>query len=151
MTGGRNNGHAPAGSGDEVAAEAGDIWPGDDEGLESDDEGEDPPFPDDPEIDETVDERIARAVGELEGIERRTDGQVTDLLLRGHAFGRTGAGWIEVALDPAVARVAVGTPDVTASERGREWIRFAPQKADRFALDRVEAWLRSAHRRAMGA
>jgi hypothetical protein len=158
MIGRRNNGHGAAGQGDAGGREPEDAWPGsdeadeaDDEADEADDEGEDPPFPEEPETDEGVDERIAAVVEDLEGIDRRREGPVTELLLGGRVFGRTGEGWIEVALDPAVARVAIRTPDVSASDRGREWIRFAPRKPDRFALDRVEAWLRSAHRRAADA
>lgn len=53
----------------------------------------------------------------------------------------------EFALDPAVADAAARTPDVTASERGPGWVRFAPTILDDHAADRAVAWLASAHRR----
>ena len=53
----------------------------------------------------------------------------------------------EFALDPAVADAAARTPDVTASERGPGWVRFAPTVLDDHAADRAVAWLASAHRR----
>ena len=54
----------------------------------------------------------------------------------------------EFALDPAIAAAAARTPDVALSERGPGWVRFRPAIADEHALDRAEAWLESAHRRA---
>jgi hypothetical protein len=53
----------------------------------------------------------------------------------------------EFALDPAVADAAARTPDVTISERGSGWVRFAPVDLDDHAVDRATAWLASAHRR----
>lgn len=54
----------------------------------------------------------------------------------------------EFALDPAIAEAAARTPDVAPSDRGPGWVRFRPSIADEQALDRAEAWLQSAHRRA---
>jgi hypothetical protein len=54
----------------------------------------------------------------------------------------------EFALDPAVADAAARTPDVTISERGSGWVRFAPADLDDHAADRAVAWLASSHRRA---
>jgi hypothetical protein len=53
----------------------------------------------------------------------------------------------EFALDPAVANAAARTPDVTQSDRGPGWVRFAPIDLDDHAADRAVAWLASAHRR----
>lgn len=53
----------------------------------------------------------------------------------------------EFALDPAVADAASRTPDVTPSDRGPGWVRFAPIDIDDHAADRAVAWLASAHRR----
>jgi len=53
---------------------------------------------------------------------------------------------VEVRLRRAVAEAALRMPDVTASARGRGWVRFAPAELDGFARDRVLAWLESALR-----
>ena len=57
----------------------------------------------------------------------------------------------EFRLDPAVALAAQRTPDTAASERGPDWVRFAPATLDPHAADRAVAWLGSAARRARGA
>jgi len=51
-------------------------------------------------------------------------------------------------LDPAVAAAARRTPDTGASDRGAEWVRFAPAALDAHAVDRARAWFGSAARRA---
>ena len=53
----------------------------------------------------------------------------------------------EFRLDPAVAAAAARTPDVTASERGPGWVRFAPAVLDDHCADRATAWFGSAYRR----
>jgi hypothetical protein len=151
LTGNRSNGHGPAESGASGIEASGGWTPDVDDDIEDEpDEGEDPPFPEEPEMAQTIEERIAEVLADVEGLERRSAGEATELLVGGRLFARTGDGWIEAALDPPVARVAIRTPDVTASERGQGWIRFVPSVPDRFALDRVEAWLRSSYRRARG-
>ncbi len=57
----------------------------------------------------------------------------------------------EFRLDPAVAAAAVRTPDTSPSQRGRDWVRFAPATLDPHAVDRAVAWLGSAARQARGA
>ena len=52
----------------------------------------------------------------------------------------------EFGLDPLVARAALRTGHVTASDRGPGWVRFAPAVLDDPAIDRAEAWLMSAWR-----
>jgi hypothetical protein len=49
-----------------------------------------------------------------------------------------------------VASAALRTADTRPSPRGAGWIAFTPRSVDRFALDRAEAWVRLAHRRAAG-
>jgi hypothetical protein len=53
----------------------------------------------------------------------------------------------EFGLDPAVAEAALRTPDVSPSEVGPGWVRFAPAALDDRAIDRAVAWFASAHRR----
>jgi hypothetical protein len=54
----------------------------------------------------------------------------------------------ELRLHPEIAESARRTPATSASERGAEWVRFAPPELDRHALDRAEAWFVSAWRAA---
>ena len=102
------------------------------------------------EADETLDERVEAVVEDLEDVERRREGESVTFLARGKPFAVLMADVLEVALDPAVAKAALRTTNTVASPRGAGWIAFTPQTIDRFALDRAEAWLRSAHRRATG-
>lgn len=52
----------------------------------------------------------------------------------------------EFRLDTAVAAAARRTPDAGASDRGPDWVRFAPEPLDEHAADRARAWLVSAAR-----
>lgn len=53
-------------------------------------------------------------------------------------------------LDPVLAAAARRTPDTLASERGGEWVVFAPGVIDGHAADRAAAWFAAAARRATG-
>jgi len=101
-------------------------------------------------LDETLDERVELVVEELAGVTRRRDGEVVLLAVRERVFAVLGPDMLEVALDPPIAAAALRTPDTRKSPRGTGWIAFLPGHADRFALDRAEAWLRLGHRRAAG-
>jgi hypothetical protein len=104
----------------------------------------------DEEADESLDERVEAVVEDLEGVTReRVDDSVT-YATAGRVFAVLTQERLEVALDPAIATAALRTPDAVASSRGQGWIAFAPGGIDRFALDRADAWLRLAHRRANG-
>lgn len=102
------------------------------------------------EADESLDERVEGVVEGLDGVERRRGGDAVTFLARGAAFAVLAPDALEVALDAAVARAALKTPGASPSRRGPGWIVFTPMVVDRFALDRAEAWLRSAYRRAIG-
>jgi HEAT repeat protein len=102
------------------------------------------------ETDESLDERIEAVAGELDGVERRRADESVEYLVDGRLFAVLMEDVLEAALDPAVTAAALRTPDTMPSSRGRGWIAFTPEFVDRFALDRAEAWLRSAHRRAAG-
>ena len=97
--------------------------------------------------DESLDERIERVVEDLGGVERRRASDGIAYAVGGRVFAILGDERVEVALDPAVSKAALRTPDTAASPRGAGWIGFTPSTIDRFALDRAEAWLRSAHSR----
>lgn len=98
-------------------------------------------------VDETLAERIESVIEELGGIDRRNDGDAVAYAVGGRVFAVMGVDRLETALDPVVAKAALKTGDTVASARGAGWIAFAPATIDRFALDRAEAWVRSAHRR----
>jgi hypothetical protein len=102
------------------------------------------------DTDETLDERVGSVLEELGDVTRTRDGEVERLATGGRVFALVGADLLEVALDPAVARAALKTPDTRPSPRGAGWIAFTPATTDRFALDRAESWVRLAHRRAGG-
>jgi hypothetical protein len=89
-------------------------------------------------------------IEELEGVERKRDGESITYAVGGTAFAVLMQDVLEVSLDPAVARAALRTADTLSSSRGGGWIAFTPETIDRFALDRAEAWVRSAHRRITG-
>jgi len=98
-------------------------------------------------VDETLDERVEIVLEDLVGVTRRRDGEVVLLAVRERVFAVLGPDFLEVALDPPVASAALRTPDTRPSRRGTGWIAFTPGHADRFALDRAEAWIRLGHRR----
>jgi hypothetical protein len=100
--------------------------------------------------DETLDERVEAVVAELADVERRREDESVGYSVAGRLFAVLMEDVLEAALDPAVAQAAVKTPDTMSSARGAGWIAFTPEEVDRFALDRAEAWLRSAYRRAAG-
>ncbi len=69
--------------------------------------------------------------------------------LRGNVeFAVVGPFGAEIRLDRQVAAAAMRTPDAAPSPRGPDWVRFNPRELDPHALDRLEAWLDLAHRRA---
>lgn len=103
------------------------------------------------DADETLDERVEAVVEELDDVERRREGESVTYLVSGRRFAVLRPDVLEVDLDPAVAAAALRTGGTVASSRGAGWVAFTPAVTDRFALDRAEAWLRSAHRRAEAA
>ncbi len=100
--------------------------------------------------DETLDERVEAVIEELDGVERTRDGESVTYLAGGVAFAVLMPDVLEVQLDPVVAKAALKTGNTLSSSRGAGWIAFTPETIDRFALDRAEAWIRSAYRRATG-
>jgi hypothetical protein len=98
----------------------------------------------------TLHELLGEAVGDLDDVEavEATDG--VEWRRGGRAFAAAGGGAAEFRLDPLVAKAALRTPDTQPSNRGAEWVRFSPQALDDHAVDRAEAWLASAWRRAVG-
>lgn len=102
------------------------------------------------DTDESLDERIGAVLEDLDGVTRIRDGEAMHLAVAGRVFAVLGPDVLEVALHGPVAQAALATPDTRPSPRGAGWILFTPSVTDRFALDRAEAWVRFAHRRAGG-
>jgi hypothetical protein len=101
-------------------------------------------------VEESLDERVEAVVDGLAGVERRRDGEVITYAVRGRVFAMLDGERLEAALDAAVSKAALRTPDTALSPAGAGWIAFAPRVVDRYALDRAEAWVRFAHRHASG-
>jgi hypothetical protein len=143
------NGHAPdalapADPGDEDPLDALDAEP-----LDADEAAAGAAAAGD-EVDESLDERVGSVIDELGGVERRRAGTAEELAVGGTVFAVLDADRLEAALDPAVLKAALRTPDTAPSARGPGWIAFSPSVVDRYALDRAEAWVRFAHRRTTG-
>lgn len=133
--------------GDRPGSDADDVDDVDDE-----DEDEDADPADLADAAETVDEAVERVSRELGEILRSPVMRGTELAFEGRPFAVIGPGLVEVQLDPAIAAAALRTPGVAPGERGRGWVRFTPPRDSRSPLDvdRAVAWLRLAHRRAVG-
>lgn len=104
----------------------------------------------DEKADETLDECVEAVIEELGGVTRERDGESVAYAVGGRVFAVLMPDLLEVGLDAAVAAAALRTPDTLASSRGKGWIAFTPDGIDRHALDRADAWVRLAHRRASG-
>ncbi|MGH2406959.1 MAG: hypothetical protein ACRDF7_02615 [Candidatus Limnocylindrales bacterium] len=68
-------------------------------------------------------------------------GNGVDYEVNGRVVASVGPGGAEFHLGSDVAPAATGTPDTQASPRGPGWVLFRPRVLDRFALDRIAAWL----------
>ena len=102
------------------------------------------------EVDESLDERVEAVIDDLGGVERRRDGDAVAYAVGGRVFATLDGERLEAALDAAVSKAALRTPDTAASPAGAGWIAFTPRVVDRYALDRAEAWVRFAYRLASG-
>jgi hypothetical protein len=92
---------------------------------------------------------IARVAGSIPGVDEAVVGSTTTWSAGGRAFAILDGDTVELRLDDAVAAAAIRTPDVTSTPRGSEWVRYSPRTLEGHDLDRLEAWLALAHRRAM--
>jgi len=142
---GEGNGHLPhIGDGVEDALDALD-----DEPLDEDEVAAGAAAAADP-VSESLDERVEAVVDELGEVTRFREGGAIRYAAAGQVFAVLDLDRLEVGLDQPVAKAALRTPDTTATSSGPGWIAFTPAAIDRYALDRAEAWLRLAHRRATG-
>ena len=102
------------------------------------------------EVDDSLDERVEAVIDDLGGVERRRAGQAVAYAVGGRVFATLDGERLEAALDAAVSKAALRTPDTASSPAGACWIAFTPRVVDRYALDRAEAWVRFAYRQAAG-
>jgi hypothetical protein len=93
---------------------------------------------------------LEEAASDLESVEERTTPSGREWSIGGIVFAATEGDGAVFRLSPAVSAAALRTPDTAASPRGRDWVLFRPKTLDRHAVDRAEAWLASAWRRADG-
>lgn len=91
---------------------------------------------------------LDEAVGDLDDVESVEVGQGVEWRRGGRTFAVADGEVAEFRLDPLVAKAALRTPDTQPSKLGPDWVRFSPQALDGHAVDRAEAWLASAWRRA---
>jgi hypothetical protein len=100
-------------------------------------------------VDPSLPAHVAEVIVDLPEARSLAENGVVTWSRAGNAFASLGATGIEIRLDRQIAGAAARTPDVTLSGRGPEWIHFAPAELDPHALDRLEAWLELAYRRAV--
>ena len=96
----------------------------------------------------TLDEVLASAADDLDGVSPSADATGTTWSIEGVVFAAIARETAEFRLDAAVIGAALRTPDTRPSPRGPDWIAFAPLVLDDHAVDRAEAWFLSAARRA---
>jgi len=93
-------------------------------------------------------ESLDEALADLDDVERAEAGGGLEWRRGGRPFAALVGDAAEFRLDPPVAQAALRTPDTAPSKRGADWVRFSPVAVDGHAVDRAQAWLASAWRRA---
>ena len=93
-------------------------------------------------------EALDEQLGDLDEVEQAEAGGGVEWRRGGRPFAALADDAAEFRLDPLVATAALRTPDTAASKRGADWVRFSPPVVDGHAVDRAQAWLASAWRRA---
>lgn len=102
----------------------------------------------DPGATSTLERLVAEIAKGFAGVASVPGGAGRTWSLGGVDFAVAGPFGLEVRLDRQVAAAATRTPDVAPSVRGPDWVRFNPRELDAHALDRLQAWLELAYRRA---
>jgi hypothetical protein len=102
----------------------------------------------DPSATTTLEREIAELVAVLPDVSSSPGGAGRAWSRGSVEFAIVGPFGVEIRLDRDIAAAAIRTPDTASSPRGPEWVRFNPRELDAHALDRLEAWLELAHRRA---
>jgi hypothetical protein len=102
----------------------------------------------DPSATTTLEREIAELVAVLPDVSSSPGGAGRAWSRGSVEFAIVGPFGVEIRLDRDIATAATRTPDTASSPRGPDWVRFNPRELDAHALDRLEAWLELAHRRA---
>ena len=102
----------------------------------------------DPNSTSTLEQQVVDLVGDLPDVATAPGGAGRAWSRGKVEFAAVGPFGIEIRLDRQIADAATRTPDTAASPRGPDWVRFNPRELDTHALDRLQAWLELAHRRA---
>jgi hypothetical protein len=91
---------------------------------------------------------IEMAIADFSGVDRHDRGADVEWSAEGIVFASLNGDRAEFRLARPVVEAALRTPGTERSARGPDWVAFAPVELDRQAIDRAEAWLASAWRRA---
>jgi hypothetical protein len=93
-------------------------------------------------------ELLEGAAADLDPVEAVIDGDGVEWSRSGRAFAAVGPAGAAFRLPSVIGRAALGTPNTSTSERGPDWVAFAPPELDRTAVDRAVAWFEAAWRHA---
>jgi hypothetical protein len=93
---------------------------------------------------------IEATAADLEAVDRREGSTGPEWSIGGIVFAAASGDRAEFRLARPVVAAALRTPDTAPSDRGQDWVAFAPRELDGHAIDRAVAWLTSAWRRADG-
>jgi hypothetical protein len=93
---------------------------------------------------------IEATAADLEAVDRREGSSGPEWSIGGIVFAAASGDRAEFRLARPVVAAALRTPDTAPSDRGQDWVAFAPRELDGHAIDRAVAWLTSAWRRADG-
>lgn len=96
----------------------------------------------------SLDDLFAVLAGKIGEVQAQVRGEITEYRRGGVRFAVVDSTGAELRLNPEIAEAARRTPSTTGSDRGPDWVRFAPPEIDRHAIDRGEAWFLSAWRAA---
>jgi hypothetical protein len=96
----------------------------------------------------TLREVLEAAAAELDTVETVATDEGVEWRHAGRVFAVAGTDAAQFRLDPLVVKAALRTPGTAPSERGPDWVAFAPVDLEGPALDRATAWLASGRRRA---
>jgi hypothetical protein len=91
---------------------------------------------------------LEATAADLEAVVRQAVGGGVEWSTGGIVFAAVSGDRAEFRLARPVVAAALRTPDTSASDRGPDWVAFAPHDLDGHAVDRAAAWLASAWRRA---
>lgn len=102
----------------------------------------------DPNTTSTLEQQVVDLVGDVPDVTTAPGGAGRAWSRGKVEFAVVGPFGVELRLDRQIAAAATRTEDTAVSPRGPEWVRFSPRELDAYALDRLQAWLELAHRRA---